>query len=101
MKPDVVKYFSCIGCGSSVALNDGYTMGLDRTRHEVMTGTLSCQGCPRQYEIVQGVPCFLDEAKSSVVDLRTGLSFAMAWKQFSRLDERYRQQFFDWIFPVD
>ncbi len=101
MKLDAVGYFSCIRCGSSLVLEEGYTMGVEQNRHEVIGGKLSCQDCSWQYAIQQGVPCFMDESRSSAVDLSTGRSFAMAWKEFSRLDDRYRQQFFDWIFPVD
>jgi len=101
MKHTVVAYFSCIRCRSAVALNDGYELGVGRTAQEVITGELACTGCPSRYPIENGVPCFLDAQISSAADLRTGRSFAMAWKEFSRLDERYRQQFFDWIFPVD
>ncbi len=43
----------------------------------------------------------VDQALSSSTDLNTGDRFAEAWKEFSRLDQRYKQQFFDWIFPVD
>jgi len=101
VKLAAVQYFSCIRCGSALALNDGYTMGCQRTVDEVISGELACNACPSQYAIECGVPCFMDVEKSSAADLSTGRSFAMAWKEFSRLDERYKQQFFDWIFPVD
>jgi SAM-dependent methyltransferase len=41
------------------------------------------------------------EKLSSSTDLHTGRNFAIAWKVFPRLDERYKKQFLDWIFPVD
>jgi len=72
-----------------------------REGREIITGLLTCKNCLSNYQITQGVPRLVDSSISSSTDLNTGDRFAESWKEFSRLDERYKQQFFDWIFPVN
>jgi SAM-dependent methyltransferase/uncharacterized protein YbaR (Trm112 family) len=98
MKLSALDYLLCIHCAKSLQLQDGYQTAPDT--QEVLSGQLTCAACKRSYEVRGGIPRLVDESKSSREDIVTGQSFATAWKSFPRMDERYRQQFFDWISPV-
>ncbi|MBS1998793.1 MAG: class I SAM-dependent methyltransferase [Cyanobacteria bacterium SZAS LIN-2] len=99
MKLSALDYLLCIHCMKPFVLLDGYATAPDS--QEVITGKLHCNSCNRDYDVRGGVPRLVDESKSHQTDIETGQSFATAWKTFPRMDERYRQQFFDWISPVD
>lgn len=102
MKPFAVPYLCCIVCQSDLKLiiSEQISTRPDDTP-EIVTGALVCKACAKQYPITQGVPRFVEETRSSGIDMETGKRFALAWKQFDRLDECYYQQFFDWIYPVE
>ncbi|HEY9714698.1 MAG TPA: methyltransferase domain-containing protein [Chroococcales cyanobacterium] len=67
---------------------------------EVLEGKLECQGCRRSYAITRGVPRMVVSDVSATADIKTGETFGHAWRAFPRIDQRYRQQFLDWINPV-
>ena len=98
MKLSALEYLLCIHCAKPLQLQEGYKT--EAASPEVMTGQLNCGQCNRNYEVRGGIPRMVDASKSSHTDIVTGQSFATAWKSFPRMDERYRQQFFDWINPV-
>jgi SAM-dependent methyltransferase len=62
---------------------------------------MSCKSCNAVYPIVRGIPRFVSGQISSAENLRTGERFAESWGEFSRIDPRYWEQFFDWIAPVN
>lgn len=102
MKPSLLNYLSCISCKGEFHLEEGDSLKVDSGEgREILSGKLTCKSCLNQYPITNGIPRLVDERLSSSVDLNTGDRFADAWKEFSRLDERYEHQFFDWIYPVD
>jgi SAM-dependent methyltransferase/uncharacterized protein YbaR (Trm112 family) len=105
MKPSALDYLLCIHCNKLLQLQDGFKCAdapqSDAEAEEIMSGQLACPECRRTYDIRGGIPRLVDVSKSSHTDIETGQSFATAWKSFPRMDERYRQQFFDWIDPVD
>jgi SAM-dependent methyltransferase/uncharacterized protein YbaR (Trm112 family) len=98
MKPAALDYLLCIHCAKPLLLEAGHQTAPDSG--EILSGSLKCAQCNRSYDIRGGIPRMVDESKSSRTDIVTGQSFATAWKSFPRMDERYRQQFFDWISPV-
>ncbi len=100
MKPSALTHLVCLSCLSDLKLDAKQTLDSNHS-DEIYEGTLICTACSREYKIVRGVPRFVDESESSATDIRTGASFAEAWKRFPMMDERYQKQFFDWIFPVD
>lgn len=95
MKASALEFLVCPACRSSLSLTER-----EREGDEVVAGELSCGGCAKRYPINRGVPALLNPVDSHVQDLETGQRFGAAWKEFPRLDQRYRQQFFDWIHPV-
>jgi len=100
MKLSALGYLSCVHCSGVLELQPDH-VALPDDNSEVIAGTLRCRSCQRQFAIERAVPRLVDEAVSSTTDIRTGLTFAQAWKTFPRMDERYRRQFFDWVNPVD
>ncbi len=100
MKSAALEHLVCLNCLSDLQLDSQQTFDDDHP-NEIYEGILRCTSCSREYKIVRGVPRFVDENESSPTDIRTGASFAEAWKRFPMMDERYRKQFFDWVFPVD
>lgn len=102
MKPSLINFLACINCKSQFHLKKGEVQQRDTDEGcEIISGLLTCKSCLRRYPITGGIPRLVDERLSSSTDINTGDRFADAWKEFSRLDESYKQQFFDWIFPVD
>lgn len=102
MKPSALAYLVCIHCKSYLHLDESESKPVDTAeRKEIITGTLTCKGCLIQYKVAGGVPRMIDEDLSSSVDLTTGGRFADAWKEFPRLIDTYKQQFYDWLYPVD
>ncbi len=100
MKVQLVDYLVCTNCRSTLSLCPEHEYHAVQ-KQEIISGKLKCTSCEQEYPIVRGVPRMVLEKLSSSTDLHTGRNFAIAWKVFPRLDERYRQQFLDWIFPVD
>ena len=102
MKPSLLPYLACISCKGQFILQEDESVPMDnREGREIITGSLTCKSCLQRFAITHGIPRMVDPSLSSSTDLNTGERFANAWKEFSRLDERYKQQFYDWIFPVD
>ncbi len=100
MKIAALQHLSCLNCLSRLDLIDGHEFD-EVHKDEVKTGTLKCTKCASTFPILRGVPRFVDATQSSAGDIETGQSFADAWKKFPFMDDRYRRQFFDWVFPVD
>jgi SAM-dependent methyltransferase/uncharacterized protein YbaR (Trm112 family) len=100
MKLSALEYLVCLHCHSTLRLNDGAELEVGSSG-EFYKGILSCQSCSKTFPIVRGVPRMVEAGKSTEADIRTGHAFAEAWKRFPLMNERYRKQFFDWIFPVD
>ena len=102
MKPSVVPFLACIHCKGNLNLAETEsTPSPGPEGREIISGTLTCLSCTKQYSIRRGIPRMIDEDLSSATDLNTGDRFGDAWKEFPRLDYGYNQQFFDWIYPVD
>jgi uncharacterized protein YbaR (Trm112 family) len=94
MKERLLHYLACPQCNGELAL--------DATRREaleIMEGTLTCTGCARVYAIERGVPRFAEDVTELEKD--TAAAFGYEWNKYSELADRYRQQFLDWLRPVD
>jgi len=100
MKESALEHLVCLQCLSPLVLVPGYSSDPEHSA-EIYTGSLKCTSCSAVFSIVRGVPRMVDEQASHPVDIRTGRSFAEAWKRFPFMDDRYQKQFFDWVFPVD
>lgn len=102
MKPSAVQNLICLECRSPLAIKEQSTAdaGPTTTGEEIIQGQLACTKCPVSYPITAGVPRFVQSAVSEKKNLETGKRFGQAWKEFPRMDAAYKNQFFDWIFPV-
>lgn len=100
MKLSATNYLVCLDCQSGLKLAPGYTMDPNHAA-EVFEGYLTCDKCNNRYHIKKGVPRFVDTERSKPEDIQTGKNFAEEWRRFNRMDTRYKQQFFDWVYPVD
>lgn len=101
MKPSLLAYLACIKCKGDLQIHETESRPVSGAEgREIISGELVCKDCVARFQIRGGVPRLVDKELSSSVDLNTGERFAESWKEFSRLHERYKQQFFDWIYPV-
>jgi uncharacterized protein YbaR (Trm112 family) len=94
MKDSLLPILACPRCNGNV------TVHVDRRdAAEIMEGTLTCSGCALTFPIVRGVPRFAEE--QTEVQERTAEAFGYEWTRYSELAARYKQQFLDWLRPVD
>lgn len=94
MRERLLDYLACPDC-------DG-ELGVSVDRHEdehVMEGSLACGKCGRTFPIRAGVPRMAGEVPE--LEVRTAQAFGYEWTRYNELAARYRQQFLDWIRPVD
>lgn len=101
MKPEALDFLVCNNCHSSLEMTIEETKTKPGFGEEIITGSLKCTKCARVFPVLRGVPRFVDDTVSTAQNLETGERFGIAWKEFPRLDARYREQFYDWVFPVD
>lgn len=93
MKLRALEYLACPACGGDLQIEESLTEG-----EEVMQGALACGTCTISYAIERGVPRFAGAV--GAVEQRTAEAFGYEWTHYSELATRYRQQFLDWIRPV-
>lgn len=94
MRERALSYLACPACGGDLGLE-----AESRRDDHVETGTLDCQECARVYQIRGGVPRFAGAVDA--LEQETADAFGYEWTRYSELADRYRQQFLDWIRPVD
>jgi SAM-dependent methyltransferase len=94
VKRHALAYLACPQCGGDLALED-----IAHSGHEIMTGTLTCATCHHVYAIRGGIPRFATDVAE--VEQRTAEAFGYEWTRYSELADRYRQQFLDWLKPVN
>jgi SAM-dependent methyltransferase len=94
MKDALLPLLACPRCQADLTLE-----ATRRDATEVMEGKLTCTGCGRAVPIIHGVPRFAEE--QSAVQEQTAAAFGYEWTRYSELAARYRQQFLDWLRPVD
>lgn len=98
MKESALDHIVCLSCRGALSLGPERKMDPAHPE-EVLEGELACGNCGNVYQVAFGVPRMLAKTTRETA-LQTGKSFAADWKAFPRMDERYRQQFFDWVSPV-
>jgi SAM-dependent methyltransferase len=89
----LVEYLACPDCGGDLELGTGQIQD-----DHVMEGALHCEPCSVDYPIQRGVPRFTQAHSEG--HAATAEAFGWQWKRYPELQQRYRQQFLDWIFPV-
>jgi SAM-dependent methyltransferase len=65
-----------------------------------MEGTLVCAGCGANFSIVRGIPRFLP-ANLAPAKKATAAAFGYEWTHYSELTDADREEFLDWIKPLD
>jgi SAM-dependent methyltransferase len=94
MKHDLLAFLACPACGGDLdLLVDSEVDG------ELMEGALTCRQCTAVYPLTGGIPRFANDVTE--VQERTAEAFGYEWNRYSELAARYRQQFLDWIRPVN
>jgi SAM-dependent methyltransferase len=96
MKKTLLNYLACPVCAGDIKLNSvSAEEGI-----EVLTGELQCDSCAKTFPIVRGIPRFADLQAVEADKQATAESFGWSWTKFSHDDEKFAQQFLDWIAPV-
>jgi SAM-dependent methyltransferase len=90
----LLDYLACPACGEDLNLSADARDG-----DHVMTGSLDCAACDKNYPIRAGVPRFASDVED--IEVETAAAFGYEWNRYNELADRYRQQFLDWISPVD
>ena len=96
MKRKLLDYLACPACSGNINLA---TISAEEGI-EILSGELQCASCAKSFPIVRGVPRFAELPEVEEEKRATASSFGWSWQQFSHDDERYEQQFLDWIAPV-
>lgn len=94
MRERLLDCLVCPDCGVRLDLTAGRREG-----EHVMEGSLSCTACDRSFPVRGGVPRMAGGVPQ--LEERTAQAFGYEWTRYSELADRYRQQFLDWIRPVD
>ncbi|MGH7500185.1 MAG: methyltransferase domain-containing protein [Longimicrobiales bacterium] len=94
MRQTLLQYLACPACGGDLAL-----CANDRDGEHVMSGSLSCTQCAAGYAIRNGIPRFNTGVED--IEVQTAAAFGYEWNRYNELADRYRQQFLDWLRPVD
>jgi SAM-dependent methyltransferase len=94
MKDSLLPLLACPQCGGDLYLRETRRDGAD-----IMDGSLTCNACSTTFAIRAGVPRFAEDITD--VQERTAEAFGYEWNRYSSLEARYRQQFLDWIRPLE
>ena len=96
MKKSLLQYLACPSCGGEIHL----TAGSEDQDGEILDGVLSCQSCAKHFQIVRGVPRFVQLDQLDEEMAATASSFGWQWQHFTQEDERYGEQMLGWLQPV-
>jgi SAM-dependent methyltransferase len=95
MKTSLLSLIACPDCQGRFNVSAERSEGA-----EVMEGTLACAGCGANFSIFSGIPRFLPpnltEAKKA-----TAAAFGYEWTHYAELTDADREEFLDWIKPLD
>ncbi len=94
MKDTLLALLACPECHADLSARV-----TRRDQTEIMEGFLDCDGCSRVVPITRGVPRFAEE--QTEVQEQTAAAFGYEWTRYSELAARYKQQFLDWLRPID
>lgn len=96
MKRTLLNYLACPVCSGDIKINSvSAEEGI-----EVLSGDLHCVACEKIFPVVRGIPRFADLGDIEEDKAATAESFGWSWTKFSHDDEKFAQQFLDWIAPV-
>lgn len=96
MKRRLLQYLACPSCHGELEL----TAGSEAEDGEIIDGVLACSGCAQQFQIIRGVPRFVDLEELDEEKAATASSFGWQWQHFTQEDPRYAEQMLGWLQPV-
>jgi len=95
MKPRLLSYIVCPQCGSS------FDARAEREQDgEIFDGSLQCRGCQASFPVIRGIPRFLPP-ELSAAKRATAAAFGYEWTHYAELTAADREEFLDWIKPLD
>jgi len=95
MKMSLLSLLACPDCRSRLDVAARRSEGT-----EVMDGTLACTGCGENYVVVRGIPRFLPTTLTPAKKA-TAAAFGYEWTHYTALTSADREEFLDWIKPLD
>lgn len=95
MKRRLLSYLACSTCGSPFEVQSQ-----KEESGEIIEAALQCRGCQACFAIIRGIPRFLPE-ELSAAKKATAAAFGYEWTHYSQLTEADREEFLDWIKPLD
>jgi len=95
MKISLLSLLACPHCRGRFNLTPESSEGA-----EIMAGTLVCAQCSAVFRICRGIPRFLP-ADLAPAKKATAAAFGYEWTHYAHLTDADREEFLDWIKPVD
>jgi len=97
MKEKLLQFLACPDCAGEINLAEV----TEKDKAEILEGTLKCASCEKTFPVLRGIPRFADLSEIEQEKAETAKNFGWEWTHFAHEDERYEQQFLDWLQPVD
>jgi SAM-dependent methyltransferase len=95
MKRRLLSYLACRKCGRP------FEAGAEREDgEELLEGWLSCPGCRDRFPVMRGIPRFLPPELSAAKQA-TAAAFGYEWTHYAKVTAEDRDEFLDWIRPLN
>lgn len=95
MKTSLLSLLVCPECRGLLNV-----VSTSKEENEVMEGTLACAECGANFAIVRGIPRFVPTTLSPAKKA-TAAAFGYEWTHYASLTDADREEFLDWIKPLD
>ncbi len=95
VKPGLLQYATCLNCQSPLEIRVEREEG-----EEILEGWLICLRCQARFPVRRGIPRFLPSELPSDKQA-TAAAFGYEWTHYAELSDQDRQEFLDWIKPLD
>ena len=97
MKKNFLKILVCPKCKSDLSL-----AVQKADKEEIVSGTLTCAKCRNTYPIVNSIPrMLLDDFFNDKRQKKTQESFGYQWVQFSKMVVDFKDNFLNYIYPIN
>lgn len=95
MKLGLLQVAACLNCQSPLEIR------VEREEdEEILEGWLICPSCQARFPVRRGIPRFLPSELPSDKKA-TAAAFGYEWTHYAELSEQDREEFLDWIKPLD
>src|SRR5947209_7811511 len=95
MKLGFLNYLVCALCHAELELE----VKEQNPDGEIISGSLKCKDCGHIYRVRGGVPRMIPGRLENDKE-NTAAAFGWQWQKFTEMHEEYREQFLDWIKPL-